>query len=97
MSTRDIAQLDGLVQAARQRAALRQGSANAGSGTHRLADEIASVPAEQLLGQEPEATRALIRVARTIADLDAKDCIEPAHVTTALNCRPHGSLQCPPL
>ena len=83
-----VASLEERVHAARRRALHRQGRANANLGVQDLAKEIATLRTERLLGRDPAATMALMKVARTIADLDAKDGIEPAHITAAMDFGP---------
>lgn len=83
------------VMAAHERALARQGSANAMLGVGELvthcaldsASESLLAQAAQRLGLSVRAQHRVLRVARTIADLDSSDALRSKHLAEALGYR----------
>lgn len=83
------------VSAARERQLARAGKANAELGSREierdcclcLADERLLEQAIRHLGLSPRAYHRVLKVSRTIADLDAAEVIATAHLTEALGYR----------
>ncbi|SEI49456.1 magnesium chelatase family protein [Allopseudospirillum japonicum] len=89
------AQVSARVQAAYQRQLRRQGCANAALGIQALSTHAPLTPAlmdllesaMQRLGLSARAYHRLIKLARTLADLEASDTIERKHLLEALGYR----------
>jgi magnesium chelatase family protein len=91
------------VMAARERQLTRQAGTNARTGVEALVAELGSEgralleAAARRFDLSPRAVHRALRVARTVADLAGRSCVEPRDLQEALSFRLGGGASCGPL